>query len=167
MRKFFAELVALHRLEFDYDQGIDFEPYDEFLSAEETTDWLRAWTHDRAVSGDAYRIFGQDGTGGFAAFWLQRKGRPLREQPIVFFGSEGELGVIAGSFDDYLWLLAGGFGPYEAVGGADEKRAPNPAFLQFAERHSTAKRRPARKIVAEARAEFPRFEKDVRALQKT
>jgi hypothetical protein len=164
MSEFFAELRALHQLPFDYDAGYDFEPYDAFQPPEETTHWLRAWTGNDAANGRHLRVFGQDGTGGYAAFWLIRAERPLREQPIVFFGSEGELGVIARSFDDYLWLLAGGFGPYEAVSGADEERAPNAAFVAFAEKHAQSPRRAAREIVAAARAELPLFEESVRAL---
>lgn len=35
------------------------------------------------LNGDAFRMFGQDGSGGNAAFWLVRPGRGLVEQPIV------------------------------------------------------------------------------------
>ncbi|WP_206074292.1 hypothetical protein [Marinobacter fuscus] len=39
-------LKKLHELEFNYldGEGIDFEPYTEFLSEEETNEWLSAWT---------------------------------------------------------------------------------------------------------------------------
>jgi hypothetical protein len=37
-------LTALHKLEFDYDEGIDFEPYDKFFPAHESASWFRAWT---------------------------------------------------------------------------------------------------------------------------
>ena len=59
--------------------------------------------------------FGQDGSGGYVAFWLIRLGEDLLRQPIVYFGSEGEIGVVAANFSDYLWLLAGGIGPVEAI----------------------------------------------------
>lgn len=32
----------------------------------------------------------------------------LFEQPVVFFGAEGELGIVAANLSDYLWLLAAG-----------------------------------------------------------
>ncbi len=105
-------------IECPYDEelgSIDYEPYPEFDSAEETTGWLRSWTGDKELDGDALRVFGQDGTGGLAACWLVRPGRPLAEQPIVFFGSEGSNGVVAASLPEFLWLLAGGVGPMEAV----------------------------------------------------
>ncbi len=89
-------LMQLHKLEFDYHdgEGIDFEPYHEFQPAKDTGDWIKAWTGNHDLTGAEYRIFGQDGSGGYAAFWLVRDGKPILEQPIVFFGSEGEAGVV-------------------------------------------------------------------------
>lgn len=53
MQKFPALLSALHLLEFDYadGEGIDFEPYDEFLAPDEVTDWFRAWTGNSNLTG--------------------------------------------------------------------------------------------------------------------
>lgn len=76
---------------FDYagGDGVDFEPFAAFLPTEETTDWFRAWTGDGELNGDDFRVFGRDGSGGFAAFWLVRPNRALADQPVVFLGSEG------------------------------------------------------------------------------
>ncbi|GAA2277823.1 hypothetical protein GCM10010430_74680 [Kitasatospora cystarginea] len=54
---------------FDYDggEGIDFESFDAFLSAEDTTDWLRAWTDNAELTGSNFRVFGQNGSGGYLA----------------------------------------------------------------------------------------------------
>jgi hypothetical protein len=167
-RKLPPVLARLHCLPFDYDEGegIDFEPYEQFESAKETTGWLRAWTGNAEVEGREFRIFGQDGTGGYAAFWLVREGQPLPEQPIVFFGSEGELGVVARDLSDYLWLLAGGLGPYEAV--ANEVKAgsgkKNAAFTDFAMKHAPEAKKSPSAVVRAARKEFPDFEKTIRAL---
>ncbi|MEU1269721.1 SMI1/KNR4 family protein [Streptomyces sp. NPDC005799] len=156
-------LAAVARVEFDYDdgEGVDFEPYDAFDSAEETTDWLRNWTGNRDVDGDAYRVFGQDGTGGLAALWCVRPGRPLPEQPVVFLGSEGERGVVAGSLSDFLWLLADGLGPMEVVEFGRRDARPNAELTKLAEQHATSPHRPAEEIIAEARAEFPTFSDDL------
>lgn len=159
-------LADLARTEIDYadGEGIDFEPYDAFDSAEETTDWLCQWTGNPELDGGTYRVFGQDGTGGLAALWYGRPSLPLAEQPVVFMGSEGECGVVAGNLSDFLWMLADGCGPFEAVMyGADESR-PDTALTALAERHATTPRRPARDILAEARAEFPTFAEDIEAL---
>src|SRR5690242_4705633 len=147
--KFPKVLAQLHQLEFDYDEGdgIDFEPYQEFQSADDNADWIRAWTGNKSLDGAEYRVFGQDGTGGYAAFWLVRKDKPILEQPIVFFGSEGELGVVARDFNDYLWLLAGGVGPYEAVSyGADEEEEIA-EFAQFAAKNAPAQKKSAAEVL--------------------
>ncbi|WP_031483958.1 hypothetical protein [Streptomyces bicolor] len=161
-RRFPPALADVARVEFDYDvDGIDFEPYDAFDSAEETTDWLRHWTGNHELDGDAYRVFGQDGTGGLAALWRVRQGRPLAEQPVVFLGSEGERGVVAGNLSDFLWVLAGGVGPLEVVDFEQYEGRPNATLTELAERHATTPRRPAREIVTEARSEFPTFSEDL------
>jgi hypothetical protein len=162
-RRFPPALAAVAQVEFDYDdgEGVDFEPYDAFDSAEETTDWLRNWTGNRDVDGDAYRVFGQDGTGGLAALWCVRPGRPLPEQPVVFLGSEGERGVVAGSLSGFLWLLADGLGPMEVVEFGRRDARPSAELTKLAEEHATSPRRPAEEIIAEAQAEFPTFSDDL------
>ncbi len=75
---------------------------------------LTAWTGNPDAELE-FRIFAQDGSGGVVAFWLVHAGKPYEEQPIVFLGSEGEVGPIACDLADFLYLLAGGVGPYEAI----------------------------------------------------
>jgi len=165
-RKLPPLLAELHGLDVEYGDGdgIDFEPYQEFQSAEDNQDWIRAWTGNQTLDGAEYRVFGQDGSGGYAAFWMVRPGRPVLEQPIVFFGSEGELGVVARDFSDYLWLLAAGLGPYEVTAwGAELDSEPQPELAAFAEQHGGPAKQPA-DIIAAARAEFPDFEDKIRAL---
>ncbi|MER5466836.1 SMI1/KNR4 family protein [Streptomyces sp. NPDC002668] len=159
-RYFPPALADVARVEFDYGdegEGVDFEPYDAFDSAEETTDWLRHWTGNHELDGGAYRVFGQDGTGGLAAIWYARPGRPLTEQPVVFMGSEGECGVVAGDLSGFLWVLADGFGPMEAALYEEREARPDAALVKLAERHATTPRRPAREIIIEAQAEFATF----------
>ena len=162
-RRFPPALAAVAEVEFDYDdgEGIDFEPYDAFDSPEETTDWIRHWTGNHELDGDAYRVFGQDGTGGLAALWCVRPGRPLAAQPVVFLGSEGERGVVAGNLSDFLWVLADGLGPMEVIEDEQREARPNPTLAELAERHATTPRRTAREIIAEAQAEFPAFSEDL------
>ncbi|MFJ8588918.1 SMI1/KNR4 family protein [Streptomyces sp. NPDC093595] len=158
-----ADLAAME-CAYDEGRGIDFEPYAAFDSAEETTEWLRSWTGNPAVDGGAYRVFGQDGTGGLAALQLLRPGRPLVEQPVVFMGSEGACGVVAGNLSDFLWVLADGIGPMEAVEYDDRSSRPDAALTSLAEQHATTPRRPAHEIIAAARAEFPAYAEEVGAL---
>ena len=60
-------------------------------------------------------MFGQDGTGEYATFWLVRPGRALVGQPVLFLGSEGERGVVARNPGAFLWLPANGFDLREAA----------------------------------------------------
>ncbi|MBC3843571.1 SMI1/KNR4 family protein [Streptacidiphilus sp. 4-A2] len=140
-------MTAVHAAGFDYhDSGVDYEPFPEFLSAEETTDWLRAWTGNGELTGDGFRVFGQDGTGGCTAFWLVRPDRPLTDQPVVFLGSEGELAVVASDLGRYLWLLADGFGPRAAVDHQPDGHQPashQPASQQPASQQPTSQQRVA------------------------
>jgi hypothetical protein len=172
-RTFPAALVALSGVEFpwDYDEkteepapgNIDYEPYDEFDSAEETTDWIRAWTGNTELDGAAFRVFGQDGTGGLVAAWLVRPGQPLVAQPVVFFGSEGEAGVVATSLGEFLWLLAGGVGPQEAVEFGAEGGVAHDELRAVAEEHSGVEPRTPAEVLAAARAEFPDFAETVQS----
>ncbi|OYP16077.1 SMI1/KNR4 family protein [Streptomyces sp. FBKL.4005] len=158
-RGFPAALAAAFAHPFDYadGDGVDFEPFDAFLSAEETTDWFRAWTGNAEASGDVFRVFGCDGTGGYAAFWLVRPGRDLAEQPVVFLGSEGETGVVARDLADFLWVLADGLGPREAAEarGTGAGSRPDARRTAVAERFAPGRGQPAAVLVARAGEEFP------------
>ncbi|WP_257137197.1 SMI1/KNR4 family protein [Streptomyces sp. b62] len=156
------------RIECIGEDGVDFEPYECFLSADETTDWFRAWTGNTEVNGDEFRVFGQDGTGGYAAFWLVRPGRELAQQPVVFLGSEGETGVVARDMGAFLWLLADGFGPWEAA-TSDEPEpdwAPqvNRDLAAVAERFAPNHRAPAAAIIDQAAHEFSDFDDTIEKL---
>jgi hypothetical protein len=154
---------ALYRLRFDFynKEDMDFEPFQDFLSEEETREWIHAWTGNSALDGKEYRIFGQDGTGGYAMFWCVRSDATLQDQPIVFFSSEGETGVVASSFADFLWLLAGGLGPCEIVVRGKQSRSPRPELTAFATTHAAANQALPSEILAKARAEFPNFGEDI------
>ncbi|SER81462.1 SMI1/KNR4 family protein [Lentzea albida] len=166
-RAFPAALAALSGIDFPWSEdpaqgSIDYEPYQEFDSAEETTDWIRSWTGNKELDGAAFRPFGQDGTGGLAVLWLVREG-PLTAQPVVFLGSEGEVGPVATNLGEFLWLLAGGVGPQEAVEFGSDSGVPHAELRAVAEKYSgTAPRTPA-EVLAAARAEFPDFEETVQS----
>lgn len=151
------------RDELDEDEApehppVDFEPFEEFLDSEDTADWFRGWTGNPDADADDFRVFGQTADGGYAAFWLVREDAPLAEQPIVFLGSEGETGVVACDLPSFLWLVADGSGPYEAVEHPTRRSNPHPEFTAIAEKHAGTERMTAREVVAAARDEFPDFE---------
>jgi hypothetical protein len=138
--------------------AVDFDPFDEFLDAVDATDWFRGWTGNPEADADQFRVFGQTASGGYVAFWLVRDEAPLPEQPIVFLGPEGETGVVACDLSSFLWLIADGSGPYEAVEHPLRRSQPHPEFTAIAEKHAAGKRMTAREVVAAARDEFPDFE---------
>ncbi|MGW1812751.1 SMI1/KNR4 family protein [Streptomyces sp. NPDC002125] len=173
-RTFPAALTDVAKVDFYYghdetgedaDEGnyrVDFEPYTDFTSRESTAALFRSWTGNKEADGAAYLPFGQDGTGGQAMIWHTRPDCPLADQPIVFLGSEGECGVVAGNLSDFLWVLADGFGPMEAaLDDEDLTSAPDETLTRLAEHHATTPRRTAREIVTETRAEFPTFKEDI------
>ncbi|MEU1692504.1 SMI1/KNR4 family protein [Streptomyces hirsutus] len=167
-RQFPAALAAAMAVPFDYagGDGVDFEPFGAFLSAEETTDWFRAWTGNGELDGDGFRVFGQDGSGGYAAFWLIRPSQPLAHQPAVFLGAEGETGVVARDLGDFLWLLAGGFGPWEAATSYEPDWIPRPNrdLTAIAERFAPGQRRSAADVIELATQEFPEFDDTIMEL---
>lgn len=145
---------------------VDFEPFDEFLDAADTTDWFRGWTANPEADGSQFRVFGQTASGGYAALWLTRDDAPLAEQPVVFFGPEGETGVVACDLSSFLWLLADGSGPYEATEHPNRRSYPNREFTAVAEKHAAGERMTAREVVAAARDEFPDFEDTMAELSR-
>lgn len=165
------EAVSRVRLDFDGGRGIDYEPYDAFLPAGETTEWFRAWTGNAEVDGDAFRIFGQEGTGGLVGLWLVREGRPLTGQPVVYLGSEGETAHLATDLGDFLWLLARGVGPmdvaHRAGAAADGEWVvrPDPAMTAVAEEFAPdARPRTLEEILADAGKGIPGLEETVYGL---
>jgi len=122
------------------------------------------------MNGDAFRVFGQDGTGGNAAFWLVRPGRELAEQPVVLLGSEGETGVVARDLGALLWLLADGFGPWEAATSYEPEpepdRAPQAhrALAAIAEQFAPDRRASAAAVIAQATQEAPDFDDTIMRL---
>ncbi|MFJ9450669.1 hypothetical protein [Herbaspirillum sp. NPDC101397] len=157
-------LNQANQLPFDYadGEGIEFEPYGAFLSPEETTRWFRAWTGNPSADASKFRVFGQDGSGGYVAFWTVRDVPDLLGQPIVFLGSEGETAILARNFYDYLWLLAAGLGPSEATSFADGPRMVQPELKSFALKNA-APPRTAAQVLRDARAEFPSFAQHIEA----
>src|SRR4051812_45834287 len=95
-QNFPAPLAAALNAPFSTDhEGHDFEPFEEFDSAEETNGWWRSWTGKEEAGEPPLRFFGKDGSGGQATIWLRDPNASIEAQPVVFIGSEGELAVLA------------------------------------------------------------------------
>ncbi|MEU8405788.1 SMI1/KNR4 family protein [Micromonospora sp. NPDC048842] len=154
-----AVLVEAHSAGFFHEHsGHDFEPYDLFMWSGEMMEWWQSWTKGPMAGVPPFRAFGQDGTGGLAAFWLRNPDDPLDRQPVVFLGSEGEYTVIARDLGDYLWLLANGVGPLETVDGIERVPEPIAALTAIAQRHTASARRSTAEVITAAQAHVPAFE---------
>ncbi|RAG87674.1 SMI1/KNR4 family protein [Streptacidiphilus pinicola] len=159
-----AEAMALP---FDYrlGEGVDFEPYEEFLTAEDTTEWFRRWVGNPELAEDEFRLrlFGRNRGGGRVGFWLTRPDQPLVDQPVVVLGSEGEAVVVARSLGDFLWLLAGGFGPWEAATGPHGDWVPQPdeAFASLARRYAADHEQTPTAVIEQAALEFPDLDETI------
>lgn len=155
--------VAEIGFKFEFDDetgesnGCDFEPYEQFETPEETTEWFREWTGNDEVDGSQFRMFGSTGGGDYVGFWLVRPGVNITKQPVVYISSEGELGVIAQDLENLLWLFANGSGPAEAFEDAERETEQNEEFQAIAEKYAKCKSRSTLEIVTAAQEEFPNF----------
>ncbi|MEV1154802.1 SMI1/KNR4 family protein [Micromonospora chokoriensis] len=140
---------------FDDHVGHDFQPDAAFAGSGEMAEWWRYWTGDPAAGVPPFRVFGRDGSGGLAAFWIRDAGAAVETQPVVFLGSEGELKVIARDLGDYLWLLANGVGPLETVDGVYRVPSPIPELVAVAQRYTVGAPRSVEILLADADAELP------------
>lgn len=59
--------------------------------------------------------FAQEGTGGLFCFWNEHGGDDFSASPIAYLGSEGEVGLAARNFDEFLSILSTGFILYSLV----------------------------------------------------
>lgn len=159
-------LRAASKLKYEYTNGeyIDFYPEPEFEAQEETRRWFMAWTGNPNADYSPFLVFGGDGTGGRAAVWRVNCEKPIEDQPIVFFGSEGELGVVAANSRAYIRLLAGGIGPYEAIAYQGLQRPLHEPFAQLASDNGIDLSSDLWEVVRSAQAAFPNFEAQIRAL---
>lgn len=151
-----ATLQQAHRhWAAEFQRWHDFEPDDMFAWHVEITELWRAWTNNPEAGTAPFKVFGWDGTGGLAGFWIRQPDAGIEDQPIVFLGSEGETAVIAQNLGDYLWLLAGGVGPLEPIHGSEGDPEPIPALVTLAQQYTGVAERSADAVTASARARLP------------
>lgn len=110
---------------------IDFAPAMQFCDAKTTQAWFVAWSGNKRLKGTEFRILGRDRCGGTAVIWIRDGNAPLETQPIVHFGSDGEITLLAKHAADYAWLLAHGVGPAEVAFAEDDELATY-AMVRFA-----------------------------------
>jgi hypothetical protein len=105
-----AVLTAAHQIWLaEFEHWYDYQPEDLFDEPDEINDRWQDWSGNPGAGPGPFRVFARDGTDGLPAFGIREPDTTVEAQPIVFFGSEGELAVIARD----LWLLANGLTPLE------------------------------------------------------
>jgi hypothetical protein len=150
-----SALAAIGTLE-----GVDFEAGEEW-----STGGPEAWTRNPDAERE-FAVFGYDGSGGMVAFWLVNPG-PVAEQPVVVLGSEGEAGVVACDLADFLYLLAGGVGPYEAVAyGTFRSENEFPEVAKLAEGLASRAGRTPEEVLAAANERYADVETRVLELRR-
>jgi hypothetical protein len=75
--------------------------------------------------------FSQDGTGSIIALWDPSGDEDYSSAPVVYLGSEGEIGVYGSDFNDCLRLIATGLHAYDLV--LWNNRTPFEELLQDAD----------------------------------
>lgn len=90
--------------------------------------------------------------------------KDILDQPIVFFGSEGEVSVVSVDFREYVWLFANGIGPYEAVAYPGLERPKNEEFLKFAKTYFPSSESSPIRIIEKTKLKYPDFERMVEQL---
>lgn len=100
------ELVKL----FEFDQMSD-EMYSEsfYLYPSDEDEFQYYFDFDEKTSkkySKSILVFAKaDGTGGFLAFWLQENNKDLKNAPIINYGSEGDIQVVAKNIRELMKIL--------------------------------------------------------------
>lgn len=135
----------LYNLEYyTEDDCIDFEPYENFSTKEETAFLLHCWTGDQNYHGEEFRIFGTKADGSEVAIWLKNDNADILDQPVVLLESEGQAYTLSTNFSDFLWCLESDFyGETSTV-----------SVTEFVNKHATTPKRTFDEIVDEANEKY-------------
>ena len=130
-------------------------------------DDLKCWFRDDPASYEQFLPFGRGASGDVYALWLTNEFSP-EHAPIVMFGSEGELEVLATDPEQFCRLLCLG---YSEIGLDDPTTQPTDydetaPFRQFmVERYGFQLPATAAPIIDAARTAFPSFKTWVESRQ--
>ena len=87
----------------NFDLMVDEDAFSTYLDEDELSE------KEIASYNDALLPFATtDGTGGIVAFWIKKGNDDLEKAPIISFGSEGYIGVVAQDLKEFIKLLSFG-----------------------------------------------------------
>ncbi|GAA4825279.1 hypothetical protein [Algivirga pacifica] len=99
-----SDYVKLRNFEYSLASQSDYYSDGFELLFDENDTMLKSYSTDKSFL-DSFIIFAQaDGTGSLYAYWLSSK-ELTQNTPIVIFGSEGGVYVVAENFNDLLKIL--------------------------------------------------------------
>lgn len=138
---------------------------------------IKAWLGGLPSDGSRLIVFAQDGTGSLFCLWLRPEHDDVDRAPVVYLGSEGEVGVLARDPAAFLEFVASGltydghngefFDPLDSDDDEDfasEETARRAKVAAYVRRQTgkTELRHP-KQVRAEAEAAFPKFAEWVEA----
>ncbi|HVI00820.1 MAG TPA: hypothetical protein VM869_19015 [Enhygromyxa sp.] len=88
----------------------------ELRDPEESDGDIKAWLGALPSDGTRFIVFAQDGTGSLFCLWLRPGHDDVEAAPVVYLGSEGELGVLGKDPAAFLELVASGM-TFDGHGG--------------------------------------------------
>lgn len=145
----------------------EFELRDPAESDDDIKSWLGALPRD----GTRLVVFAQDGTGSLFCLWLRPGHDDVDTAPVVYLGSEGELGVLGKDPAAFLEFVASGV-TYDGHGGGffdpleaeDDEELPAEVLARRAkvaewvmQRTGKKELRKPEELRAEAEAAYPDF----------
>lgn len=119
-QRFEDELSNLDGVELDLDLGLD--------------TGLEAWLGDAAKARKFTPLGQGDHSGSILAAWTATSTDVL-EQPVLFFGSEGQLAILAEDVKAFLGLLATGHAPYDLAEENYQPRQQTPEMVDWVSEH--------------------------------
>jgi hypothetical protein len=144
----------------------------ELVDLAESDDNVKSWLGSLPTDGTRLIVFAQDGTGSLFCVWLRPGQTDVESAPIVYLGSEGELGVLGKDPAAFLEFVASGmtfdghasrfFDPLDSDDDdeyATDERARRAGVVEFVrERTGKSSIRHPDLVRAEAEAAYPGFE---------
>jgi hypothetical protein len=132
---------------------------------------IQAWLGALPSDGTRFVVFAQDGTGSLYCVWLQPGHDEVETAPIVYLGSEGELGVLGKDPAAFLEFVASGMS-FDGHGGSffDPDEGDEEALARREQVAEWVKQRTGKtdlrhpdEVRAEAEAAYPGLEQWVAA----
>ena len=98
-----------------FDKTYGGETYTEcFFMVDDEDDFFESWLHEVSIEkikeySESLQIFASaDGTGARYAFWYTNGNNDPNKAPIIFYGSEGEIHIVASTIKDLIKMLSFG-----------------------------------------------------------